>query len=111
LTVEDFNSIPVKVIVNSTIYVRDVANVRNGFIPQTNIVRFDGSRATMLDVQKIGNASTLDIVQGIKDKFAVVKQTLPAGADSLNLSLLTDQSIFVSASIQGVIREAVIPAC
>ena len=48
----------------TTIYVRDVANVRNGFIPQTNIVRFDGPRATMLDIQKIGSASTLDIVAG-----------------------------------------------
>ena len=67
----------------TTIYVRDVANVRNGFIPQTNIVRFDGARATMLDIQKIGSASTLDIVQGIKNKLPEVKQTLPPGAESL----------------------------
>jgi multidrug efflux pump subunit AcrB len=111
-TLEELNAIPIKSMSNgSTIYVRDVANVRNGFIPQTNIVRFDGARATMLDVQKIGNASTLDIVDGIKKKLPEVKQTLPAGAEGLNLSLLTDQSIFVSASIQGVLREAIIAAC
>src|SRR3984885_12596768 len=111
-TLEEVNAIPIKSMSNgSTIYVRDVANVRNGFIPQTNIVRFDGARATMLDVQKIGNASTLDIVDGIKKKLPEVKQTLPAGAEGLNLSLLTDQSIFVSASIQGVLREAIIAAC
>src|ERR1700676_73007 len=112
LTIEELNAVPIKSIANgTTIYIRDVANVRNGFIPQTNIVRFDGARATMLDIQKIGSASTLDIVQGVKDKLPEIKQTLPAGADSLNLSLLTDQSIFVSASIQGVIREAIIAPC
>jgi multidrug efflux pump subunit AcrB len=111
-TIEELNAIPIKSMSNgTTIYVRDVANVRNGFIPQTNIVRFDGSRATMLDVQKIGSASTLDIVDGIKQKLPVVQQTLPPGAEGLNLSLLTDQSIFVSASIQGVLREAIIAAC
>ena len=85
--------------------------VRNGFIPQTNVVRFDGARATMLDIQKIGSASTLDIVDGIKKKLPEVQQTLPPGAEGLHLSLLTDQSIFVSASIQGVLREAIIAAC
>jgi multidrug efflux pump subunit AcrB len=111
-TIEELNAIPIKSMSNgTTIYVRDVANVRNGFIPQTNVVRFDGARATMLDVQKIGSASTLDIVDGIKKKLPEVKQTLPPGSDSLNLSLLTDQSIFVSASIQGVLREAIIAAC
>ena len=111
-TIQELNAIPIKSMSNgTTIFVRDVANVRNGFIPQTNVVRFDGARATMLDVQKIGSASTLDIVNGIKGKLPEVKQTLPAGSESLNLSLLTDQSIFVSASIQGVIREAIIAAC
>jgi multidrug efflux pump subunit AcrB len=111
-TIEELNGIPIKTTPNgTTIYVRDVANVRNGFVPQTNIVRFDGSRATMLDIQKTGSASTLDIVDGIKKKLPEIKQTLPPGAESLNLTLLTDQSIFVSASIQGVIREAIIAAC
>jgi multidrug efflux pump subunit AcrB len=110
-TIEELNALPIKSLPNgTTIYVRDVANVRNGFIPQTNVVRFDGSRAAMLDVQKNGAASTLDIVDGVKKKLPQIKQTLPPGADNLNLTLLTDQSIFVSASIQNVIREAVIAA-
>jgi multidrug efflux pump subunit AcrB len=111
-TIEELNAIPIKSMSNgTTIYVRDVANVRNGFVPQTNVVRFDGARATMLDIQKIGSASTLDIVDGIKKKLPEVQQTLPPGAENLHLSLLTDQSIFVSASIQGVLREAIIAAC
>jgi multidrug efflux pump subunit AcrB len=110
-TIEELNTLPIKSLPNgTTIYVRDVANVRNGFIPQTNVVRFDGSRSAMLDVQKIGAASTLDIVDGVKKKLPQIKQTLPPGADNLNLTLLTDQSIFVSAAIQNVIREAVIAA-
>jgi multidrug efflux pump subunit AcrB len=110
-TIEELNAMPIKSLPNgTTIYVRDVANVRNGFIPQTNVVRFDGSRAAMLDVQKIGAASTLDIVDGVKKILPQIKQTLPPGAENLNLTLLTDQSIFVSAAIQNVIREAVIAA-
>ncbi|HTD17421.1 MAG TPA: efflux RND transporter permease subunit [Chthoniobacterales bacterium] len=110
-TIEELNTLPIKSLPNgTTIYVRDVANVRNGFIPQTNVVRFDGSRAAMLDVQKIGAASTLDIVDGVKKLLPQIKQTLPPGAENLNLTLLTDQSIFVSAAIENVIREAVIAA-
>jgi multidrug efflux pump subunit AcrB len=111
-TIEELNAIPIKSLPNgTTIYMRDVANVRNGFIPQTNVVRFNGSRAAMLDVQKIGAASTLDIVDGAKKKLPQVKQTLPPGAENIDLTILTDQSIFVSAAIQNVIREAVIAAC
>ncbi|HEX6565501.1 MAG TPA: efflux RND transporter permease subunit [Chthoniobacterales bacterium] len=110
-TIEELNTLPIKSLPNgTTIYVRDVANVRNGFIPQTNVVRFDGSRAAMLDVQKIGAASTLDIVDGVKKLLPQIKQTLPPGAENLNLTLLTDQSIFVRAAIENVIREAVIAA-
>jgi multidrug efflux pump subunit AcrB len=110
-TIEELNALPIKSLPNgTTIYVRDVANVRNGFIPQTNVVRFDGSRAAMLDIQKIGAASTLDIVDGVKKLLPQIKQTLPPGAENLNLTLLTDQSIFVSAAIENVIREAVIAA-
>jgi len=110
-TIDELNALPIKSLPNgSTIYVRDVANVRNGFIPQTNVVRFDGSRAAMLDIQKIGAASTLDIVDGVKKILPQIKQTLPAGAESLNLTLLTDQSIFVSAAIENVLHEAVVAA-
>jgi multidrug efflux pump subunit AcrB len=110
-TIEELNALPIKSLPNgTTIYVRDVANVRNGFIPQTNVVRFDGSRAAMLDVQKIGAASTLDIVDGVKKILPQIKQTLPPGADNLNLTLLTDQSIFVSAAIENVLHEAGVAA-
>ena len=108
-SIEELNAIPIKSLPNgTTIYVRDVANVRNGYIPQTNIVRFNGSRAAMLDVQKTGNASTLDIVNGIKGKLVELKPTLP---EDLHLQLLTDQSIFVTSAIEGVVREAIIAGC
>src|SRR4029077_5015197 len=70
--------------------------------------RFNGQRATMLDLQKTGSASTLDIVQGVKNKIPDLKQTLPP---ALNISMLSDQSIFVTRAIDGVVREAVIAAC
>ena len=108
-TFEKLNAIPIKTLANgTTIYIRDVAHVYNGSIPQTNIVRFNGDRATLLTVQKTGEASTLDIVQGIKDKIPDLKQTLPP---ALNISMLFDQSIFVTAAIEGVVRETVIAAC
>jgi multidrug efflux pump subunit AcrB len=107
-TIDELNAIPVKTVGNSIIYVRDVANIRDGFIPQTNVVRFNGQRASMLDIQKTGSASTLDIVSGIKSLLPELKKTLP---DNLKLQLLTDQSIFVTAAIEGVIREGVIAAC
>ena len=107
-SIAELNAIPVKTVGNSIIYVRDVANVRDGNIPQTNVVRFNGQRATMLDIQKTGNASTLDIVSGIKKMLPELKKTLP---DALNLQLLADQSIFVTAAIGGVVREGVIAAC
>src|SRR6478736_5372177 len=108
-TIEKLNAIPIKSLPNgTTIYIRDVANVVNGSIPQTNIVRFNGQRATMLDIQKTGDASTLDIVQGIKNKIPDLKQTLPP---ALNISMLSDQSVFVTGAIDGVVREAVIAAC
>src|ERR1700730_4202565 len=108
-TIEKLNAIPIKSLANgTTIYIRDVANIVNGSIPQTNIVRFNGQRATMLDIQKTGNASTLDIVQGVKNKIPDLKQTLPP---ALKFSMLSDQSIFVTGAIDGVVREAVIAAC
>ena len=108
-SIEELNNLPIKTLPNgTTIFIRDVANIRNGSTPQTNIVRFNGSRATMLDVQKTGSASTLDIVKGVKSKIPLLKQLLPDGAV---LSVLTDQSIFVTGAIGGVVREAVIAAC
>jgi len=106
-TIEDLNTLPIKTVNGATIYLRDIGNVINGNIPQTNVVRFNGTRATMLDIIKNGNASTLDVVQGIKNLLPRLEQTLPKG---LNLQLLTDQSVFVTDSIIGVVREAAIAA-
>ena len=103
------NSLPIKTLPNgTTLYVRDVANVHSGNIPQTNIVRFNGARGTMLAVQKTGTASTLDIVKAVKDRLPLLRQLLP---DEAEISLLADQSVFVTGAISGVVREGVIAAC
>jgi len=107
-TVPEFNEIPVRVVGNSTIYLRDVANVRDGFAPQTNIARQDGNRGVLLSILKAGNASTLDVVKGVRTLLPRVAQTLPP---ELKIRPLADQSIFVRAAVSGVIREAVIAAC
>jgi len=107
-TVVEINDLPVKVVNNSTIYIRDVAHVRDGFSPQTNIVRQDGNRGALLTILKAGNASTLDVVQGVKELLPKLKGTLPP---ALKIQALADQSVFVRASINGVIREALIAAC
>src|SRR6267143_6171168 len=107
-TVPELNDLPIKVIGNSTIYLRDVANVRDGFSPQTNIVRQDGRRGALVSVLKAGNASTLDVVKGIRGLLPRVAQTLPP---ELKILRLSDQSIFVRGSVNGVIREAIIAAC
>jgi len=107
-TVAELNKLPIKTVGSSTIYIGDVAHVRDGFPPQTNIVRVDGRRATLLSVQKAGNASTLDIVAGIKAMLPTLTPSLPT---ELQIRPLADQSIFVRGSIQGVVREAIIAAC
>jgi len=107
-TIAELNRIPVKTIGTTTIYVSDVAYVRDGFPPQTNIVRVNGQRSTLVTVQKSGSYSTLDIIAGIKTLLPQIKQTLP---EELNINMLGDQSIFVRGAIQGVVKEAVIAAC
>ena len=108
-TMEKLDAIPVKTLPDgTTIRIRDVAHIYNGSIPQTNIVRFNGKRAVMLVAQKTGNASTLSVVQGIKDLIPPLKTTLPP---ALNILPLADQSIFVTGAIDGVVRETVIAAC
>src|SRR6201987_4640253 len=107
-TVAELNDLPIKTVGTSPIYIRDVAHVRDGFPPQTNIARVNGQRAVLLTVQKAGNASTLDIISGIKNLLPQIQQTLPA---DLNIRQLADQSLFVRGSIQGVLREAIIAAC
>jgi multidrug efflux pump subunit AcrB len=107
-TIEQLNRIPIKTIGTTTTYIGDVAWVRDGFPPQTNIVRVNGQRATLLTVQKNGNASTLSIIAGIKALLPQIKQTVPS---ALDIKPLADQSIFVKGAIQGVVKEASIAAC
>ena len=106
-TVPELNDLPVKVVGNSTIYLRDVSHVADGFPPQTNIVRHDGRRGVLLSVIKNGAASTLSVVEGIRNLLPRVRQTLP---QQLQIDLLADQSVFVRDAIAGVVREAVIAA-
>src|SRR5712692_1143641 len=107
-TIAQLNRIPIKTIGSTTIYISDVAWVRDGFPPQTNIVRVNGQRASLLTVQKNGTASTLNIIAGIKALLPQIKTTVPPQMD---IKPLADQSIFVKGSIQGVVREALIAAC
>jgi multidrug efflux pump subunit AcrB len=107
-SVHELNDLPIKTMGSTTIYIRDVANVRDGFPPQTNIVRVDGRRASLLTVLKSGSASTLDIIAGIKSLLPRVQAGLPP---ELNIHPLADQSLFVRASIDGVLKEGIIAAC
>jgi multidrug efflux pump subunit AcrB len=106
-TVDELNDLPIRVVGRTPIYIRDVAHVRNGYPPQTNIVRVNGQRSAMMTVQKSGNASTLDIIERVK---AALERALP-GLPDLNVRQMFDQSLFVRASIDGVVREGVIAAC
>ena len=107
-TIAELNDLPIKTVGSTTIYIRDVAWVRDGFPPQTNIVRVNGQRAALLTIQKAGNASTLDVIAGIKNILPQIKATVPP---DLDIKPLADQSLFVRASIDGVLKEATIAAC
>ncbi len=107
-TIKELNDLPIKTAGTSTIYIHDVAFVRDGFPPQTNIVRVDGRRSTLMTIQKIGNASTLNIIAGIKQLLPHVKNTLP---QDLQIGILGDQSVFVRGAVFSVVREALIAAC
>jgi CzcA family heavy metal efflux pump len=106
--VDKLNDLPIKVVGNSTIYIRDVAHVRDGFSPQTNIVRQDGKRGALITILKNGDASTLNVVQGVRKLLPRVQSTLPP---ELKIKALADQSVFVRGAISGVVREAVVAAC
>jgi multidrug efflux pump subunit AcrB len=106
-TIAELNDLPVKTLNGATLYMRDVAHIRDGFSPQTNIVRQDGNRGALMSIYKIGNASTLEIVSGIKNIVVQAAQSLPP---ELKVTALFDQSLFVRASIWGVVREAAIAA-
>lgn len=104
---EELNNLPVKVVQGATIYMRDVAHVRDGSAPQTNVVHVDGSRSVLMSILKIGSASTLSIVQGVKDALPGIQQVLP---ETMKVVPVGDQSLFVKAAVQGVIHEGAIAA-
>ena len=107
-TIAALNDLPIKTSNGATIYVRDVANVSDGFSPQINIVRMDGQRGVLLAIYKTGAASTLDVVSQIYAKLPQIAALLPP---QLVITPLFDQSIFVRAAVQGVIREGLVAAC
>ncbi|MEJ0024874.1 MAG: efflux RND transporter permease subunit [Rhizomicrobium sp.] len=107
VTIEDLNNIPIKAVNGATIYVHDVGHVRDGNPPQQSIVHVDGARAVLTTILKTGSASTLDIVQGVKDALPGLQATLPP---AFKINLLNDQSVFVKGAISGVVREGAIAA-
>ena len=106
--VDEINNMPIKAVNNTTIYVRDVAHVRDGFSPQTNIVLRDGQRGVLMTILKVGQSSTLQIVKDVRAMLPRVAAGLP---EELKIEPIADQSIFVRAAVSGVIREAIIAAC
>jgi multidrug efflux pump subunit AcrB len=105
--IDDLNNMPVRAQNGTVTYMRDVAHVRDGYAPQTNMVRVDGRRSVLMNVLKTGNASTIDIIDGIKQKLPQIRASLPP---ELKIAATSDQSVFVRSAITGVIREAVIAA-
>jgi multidrug efflux pump subunit AcrB len=105
LKIEELNNLPIRANNGGVTYIRDVAHVRDGYSPQTNMVRVEGKRAILMSVLKTGKASTIDIINSINEKLPQVRAAMPP---ELKIQALSDQSIFVRAAISGVIREAVI---
>ena len=103
--IDDLNNVPVRTRNGTVTYIRDVAHVRDGYSPQTSMVRLDGRRAVLMSVLKTGKASTIDIINSINQKLPQVRASLPS---ALVIKPISDQSVFVRAAISGVIREAVI---
>jgi multidrug efflux pump subunit AcrB len=107
-SVAELNALPIRTQPDGTVtYVHDVATVRDGFAPQTNIVRHDGQRAALLEVEKSGNVSTLDIIANIKALLPRIRSQMPT---ALNIQTVTDESVFVKSAVQGVVREGLIAA-
>ena len=107
-TIQGLNDLPVRAAGGAVIYLRDVAQVRDGYPPQTNMVRVDGQRSVLLTILKTGAASTLDIISRVRETLAQTKDSLPP---NLKIAPIADQSVFVRASIDGVVKEALIAAC
>src|SRR6201987_3162215 len=106
-TIEDLNMMPVKFINGSTVFLKDVAQVRDGSMVQQNIVRENGHRSVLLSIIKNGNASTLAVVNGVKHALMTIQAAAPSG---LKITQLFDQSVFVTSSVEGVLREGAIAA-
>jgi len=106
--IDRLNEVPIKAVGGTVIRIRDVAQVRDGYMPQENVVRQDGVRSTLLSILKNGNTSTLQIANGVKAAMANVMKTV---TDNLQVKEFADQSLFVRAAISGVAREGVIAAC
>jgi multidrug efflux pump subunit AcrB len=107
-TIGQLGDLPIKLAGNATIYLRDVGTVSDGYQPQTNIARADGRRGVLMNILKAGNASTINVVAGVRQLLPKVAQTLPP---ELKIQPISDQSIFVRAAITGVVREAILAAC
>jgi multidrug efflux pump subunit AcrB len=107
LKMEELGDLPIKAVNGAMVYVRDVATVRDGNPPQTNIVHVNGNRSVLMMVLKAGYISTLDIIAGIKQKVVDFKDSLP---DNLQIGFVGDQSLFVRGAISGVVREGIIAA-
>ena len=107
-TIQALNDIPIRTVNGATTYIHDVANVRDGYPPQTNIVRVDGQRSALLSVLKVGSVSTLDIIKNVRGFLPFIRNQLPP---AMQVDPIADQSVFVRAAISGVVREAIIAAC
>jgi multidrug efflux pump subunit AcrB len=105
--ISEFNNLPIRSVNGATIYMKDVATVHDGFSPQSNIVRTNGTRGVLLTVTRNGNASTLGIVNAVKSALPKIMETAP---QELKLSVFGDQSLFVRSAIGGVVRETLIAA-
>jgi len=105
--IDEINDLPISARNGSVVFVRDVAHVRDGSAPQTNIARLEGKRAALMTILKTGEASTLDVINSIKERLPHVQSIVPQG---LKIQPIGDQSVFVKASISGVVREATIAA-
>src|SRR5579871_6294943 len=105
--ISEFNNLPIKTVNGATIYIRDVATVHDGFVPQQNIVRTNGSPGVLLTVTRNGNASTLSIVNAVRNALPKVLASIPS---DLKVEVFGDQSLFVRSSVAGVLRETLIAA-
>ena len=106
-SIDDLNNIPIKFTNNATVFIKDVAQVHDGWLVQQNIVRDDGKRSVLLSIIKNGNASTLDVVNRVKAALVTMRLSAPPG---MKFSELFDQSQFVTSAVQGVLREGAIAA-